>query len=121
MFTQKQFPVLFNIEISETRKTYLIKADIRGFHAETVEVTPAKDTLIVKMETRHEPGQSYYLGQLEPEYYQRVIPLGFNISDEQFYTKHNSGILSIHINKPTTAKSLASDSLGIRDSARAVA
>ena len=105
MSTHSQFPVLLSVDISETDDTYLIAADVKGFNAESVNVTSWQDSLIVNMTTRHESGQSYYLGELESEQYRRVIPLGFSICDDDFYTNYSSGTISIYVKKPPTRQS----------------
>lgn len=110
MSTHKQFPVLLSVDISETNDTYLIAADVTRFSADSIEVTSWEDSLVVKMTTKHEQGQSYYLGESVPEHYRRVIPLGFDISDKDFYTKYSSGTLKIYVKKPPAKQRTAIES-----------
>ncbi|MFK7997710.1 MAG: Hsp20/alpha crystallin family protein [Granulosicoccus sp.] len=104
MSTHKQFPVLLSVDITETNDIYLITADITGFRAENIKVTAWQDSLVINMMTAHEPDQSYYLGELAPEHYRRVIPLGFEIHDEDFNTHYTAGVLKIYIRKPRTPR-----------------
>lgn len=110
MSTRKQFPVLLNVDISETTDSYLISADVTGFSAESVNVSAWQDSLVVNMSTGHEPGQSYYLGEVEPEHYRRVIPLGFAIGDDDFYSKYNSVTLDIIVKKPQAVQPTIAES-----------
>jgi len=100
MSTRHQFPVLLSVDISETENTYLIEADITGFRAENVNVKPWQDSLIIEMHTGQEQTESYYLGEPQPEYYRRVIPLGFRISNKCFETQYIAGNLKIYVRKP---------------------
>ncbi|MFK8081201.1 MAG: Hsp20/alpha crystallin family protein [Granulosicoccus sp.] len=104
MSTRNQFPVLINVDITETIDSYLIEADIAGFRAENVKVSSWQDTLVIEMQTTQESSQSYYLGELESECYRRVIPLGFNIKDNNIHTKYSTGTLSIFVDKPDMKK-----------------
>lgn len=110
MFIQNQFPVLLSVDISETDNTYLIQADITGYRSENVKVTSSQDSLILEMATQQEPGQSFYCGELEPEYYRRIFPLGFHISNDDIDTKYSSGTLNIYVNKTANRKRAAKDS-----------
>jgi len=109
--------VLLSVDIAETESTFLIDADITGFRADSVNVTPWQDSLIIEMETGHDPGQSYYLGELESEYYRRVIPLGFGISEASIDTRYDcdNGNLKVWVKKPivknrkTTKTAFSSD------------
>ena len=103
MSTKSQFPVLLGVQIKESENTCEISADIRGFYANDVNVTAWQDSLIIEMTTQHEPSQSYYLGELEPESYRRVIPLGFAVDSKSLMTHYNNGALEILVHKSVAA------------------
>lgn len=107
MSTKSQFPVLLGVEITEGENACEICADITGFHADNVSVTALENTLIIEMTSRHEPGQSYYLGELEAEGYRRVIPLGFEVEDQSIMTHFNNGKLDILVHKQAHANASA--------------
>ena len=100
MSTQKQFPVLLGVNVVENDDDYKLKIDISSFQASSVDVSSQEDTLIVEMVTRGEPGQSYYLGEMESETYRRVIPMGFSIDANKIQTHNRHGILEINVCKP---------------------
>jgi len=104
MSTHKQIPVILNVDITETIDTFLIEADISEFRAESINVSSSQDSIVIEIETRQEPTESYYLGELDSEYYRRVVPLGFAVSHEDFRTQYSTGTLSIHVDKPRTKK-----------------
>ncbi|MFK7892076.1 MAG: Hsp20 family protein [Granulosicoccus sp.] len=99
MSTDAKFPVLLNVNISETDNHCDIKADITGFHARNVNVTPWEDSLVVEMQGDDVPGQSYYLGEVEPECFRRIIPLGFQVNDGKVITHYQDGKLNINVAK----------------------
>jgi HSP20 family molecular chaperone IbpA len=99
MSTSSQFPVLLNVTVNERDNHCDIKADITGFRAKNVCVSSWEDSLIVEMQAEDKPGQSYYLGEVEPEVYRRVIPLGFAIKADKFMTHYQDGKLTISVAK----------------------
>jgi len=99
MSTNAQFPVLLNVTIAETDDHCTVKADITGFRAKNVRVTPWDDSLIVEMTCEDRPLQSYYLGEPEPEAFKRVIPLGFKVRTDSVMTHYQSGKLKIGVAK----------------------
>ncbi|MFK7857640.1 MAG: Hsp20/alpha crystallin family protein [Granulosicoccus sp.] len=107
MSTHNQFPELLNVDITETDLNYLIKANIAGFHAESVNVTTWQHSLVIEMQTMPELGQSFYLGELGHDHYRRVIPLGFNINNYDFHTKYSPDTLEVHVRKPATKQRVA--------------
>jgi HSP20 family molecular chaperone IbpA len=110
MSTNSKFPVLLNVTKIEGNNHCDIKADITGFRVQDVSVTAWEDCLIVEMQSRQEPGQSYYLGAVEPESYRRVIPLGFQINAHDVRTHYQNGKLSINVTKLAQESSSAASS-----------
>lgn len=99
MSSKTEFPVLLNVKIAETEDHCNVRADITGFRAKNVRVTSWQDSLVVEMRREDRPAQSYYLGEVDPEIYKRVIPLGFEINGDTIMTHYQSGKLSIGVAK----------------------
>ncbi len=102
MSKNNQFPVLLNVKLNDSENHCHVKADITGFRASSVRVTPWDDSLIIEMRTEHEPDQSYYLGEVEPSSFRRVLPLGFPVDEKDIMTHYQYGKLDISIAKRTT-------------------
>lgn len=100
-----QYQHLVGVAINESAQACNISADITGYHANDVSVTADDDALIVEMISKHQPGQSYYLGELEPERQVRKIPLGFQADVNSVMTHFNHGKLEILVHKASTPQS----------------
>lgn len=103
MSTSKRFPVLLHVDISETENSIKIDIDITGFKTQNVSVSTWQDSLLVEMKREHQFGDSYYMGELEPETFRRVVPLGFPVSAENYQMQFSLGRLNINVAKPDTA------------------
>lgn len=106
MTSSEPIPVLSNLVVSETSDYFNIKMEVGSFNTENVNITPWGDSLIIELHAEHEQGQSYYLGELEPEYFKRVIPLGINVSDNDLQSSIDLNQLIINVKKPTTETAL---------------
>ena len=100
MSIKRQFPVLLSVDISESDTAIDIQTDISGFRAENVSIMTWQDSLIIEMQSACESGQSYYLGELEPEFFRRVIPLGFALQERDVTTRFLNSELQIRVSKP---------------------
>lgn len=99
MSTNEDFPVLLNVTLTHGDDHCQVKADITGFRANSVRVTPHDDSLIIEMKSSHAPDQSYYMGEVEPTSYRRIVPLGFSVEDQNILTHYQYGKLDISVTK----------------------
>jgi HSP20 family molecular chaperone IbpA len=100
-----QYQHLVGVAINESAQACNISADITGYYANDVSVTADDDALIVEMISKHQPGQSYYLGELETERHVRTIPLGFQADGNSVMTHFNDGKLEILVHKTGASQS----------------
>lgn len=103
MNTKKRFPVLLNVDISQTENSVEIEADITGFKTQNINVSTWQNSLVIEMTREHERGDSYYMGELEPESYRRVVPLDFPVDAGTFQTQYSLGAMRIVVAKPDIA------------------
>lgn len=99
MSTNPQFPVLLNVSMSEGDEHCDIRADITGFRAKYVRVTPWEDSLVVEMEVQQAPPQSYYMGEMDLQTVQRIIPLSFEADPKSVITHFMDGKLDVFVTK----------------------
>lgn len=99
MSKQAQFENLLNVEISETSNSCNITADVTGFYADDISVCARNEMLLIEIKSKHQPHQSYYLGEMEPECHVRTIPLGFTADPSSIMTHCNNGKLEILVSK----------------------
>lgn len=97
MSTNANFPVLLNVKLTHGNDHCHVKADITGFRANSVRVTPHDDSLIIEMKSAHEPDQSYYMGEVEPTSFRRIVPLGFPVEHQDILTHYQYGKLDISV------------------------
>ena len=96
-------PDLLSIEITENHSSYQIAVDITGFNPENVKVSAAASALIVELVSTHNPGDSYYLGELESECYRRIIPIGYELNAGDLVKRYENGVLQISVTKPASS------------------
>lgn len=103
MSTSHEFPVLLNVNISESASSYIVRTDLSQFKVEHVDVGVWQDCLVIEMRTSWLATRGNRLSEIMPTCYRRLIPLGATIVDDDLTTDLLDGTLVIRINKTSVA------------------
>lgn len=103
MSRSSPIPDLLTIEFTENKSSYQIAVDVAGFNPENAHVSVAGRALIVELVSKHDPGDSYYLGELESECYRRIIPIGYEVNADKLVQQYENGVLQISVPKPASS------------------
>lgn len=96
-----------SVDISETKDTLLVKAELPGVDAKDVSVTLSGDMLTIKGEKKQEKekkDEHYYCSESFSGSFQRTIRLPINIKTDKIDATFNKGILQIALPKTEEAK-----------------
>ena len=96
-----------SVDISETKDTLLVKAELPGVDAKDVSVTLSGDMLTVKGEKKQEKekkDEHYYCSESFSGSFQRTIRLPVNIKADKIDATFKKGILQIALPKTEEAK-----------------
>ncbi|MFK7891786.1 MAG: Hsp20/alpha crystallin family protein [Granulosicoccus sp.] len=100
MSIKPHLPALPSVAITETDRLFKITVDMSDLHVSDTAFSVSEDTLVIDMISEHEQGQSYYLGEMQAESYRRIIPLGFETSEQAISKNCDNGVLEIRVPKP---------------------
>lgn len=107
MENRRDFPTLFKggdpkVDISETEKEVIVKADIPGINKEDIQLTVAEDSITLRGETKtekKEEKENFY--QMERFYgsFSRTLPLPAPVKNREAIAKYENGVLTVTIPK----------------------
>ncbi len=96
-----------SVDISETKDTLLIKAELPGLEAKDVSITVSGDLLTIKGEKKQEEekkDEHYYCSERYYGSFQRSIRLPVNINTDKVDATFEKGILQVALPKTEEAK-----------------
>jgi len=112
-----------SVDISETDREWRIEAELPGVSRDDIDLQVQQGYLILSAETRQEeetpaPGGGRQAGQIGQGaqsrqyhrrerrygYFQRVIPLPENVSEDQITCEFRNGVLAVHVPKTEPAR-----------------
>lgn len=96
-----------SVDISETKDTLLVKAEIPGMDVKDVSVTVSGDILTIKGEKKREEekkDEHYYCSERYCGSFQRSIRLPVNIIAEKVEATFEKGVLQVTLPKTEEAK-----------------
>lgn len=91
------------INVAESEKQYEVEVELPGVSQENVEVTVLNQSLIIEGHRKSESTKEekdYRVVERSEGSFKRVIPLGFDVADEDVDAKFKDGVLAIKVNKP---------------------
>jgi HSP20 family protein len=91
------------INVAETENKIEVNVELPGVEKDDVEVTVANKMLTIEGHKKTESEKKekdYRVVERTEGRFKRVIPLGFDVGDEQVDAQCKDGVLSIAINKP---------------------
>src|SRR5947209_7880265 len=91
-----------SVDMHETEREFVIRADVPGVEPENLEVHCTDDRLIIRGETRHEE-ESRDQGVLRSERrygrFERVLPLPGEVKQDQIQANFRNGVLEVRLPK----------------------
>ena len=96
-----------SIDVKESEKDFMIRAELPGVDEKDVEVTVTNDTVTIKGEKKEEKedkGENYYYMERSYGSFNRVIPLTEEIESDKAEAGFKNGVLNIKIPKSQKAK-----------------
>jgi HSP20 family protein len=96
-----------SLDVKETDKEFVIKAELPGVDEKDVEVTVTDDTVTIKGEKKEEKedkGKNYYYMERSYGSFNRTIPLATGAEAGKAEASFKNGILNIIVPKSETAK-----------------
>ena len=96
-----------SVDISETKETLLVKAELPGVDAKDVSVTMSGDMLTIKGEKKQEKekkDEHYYCSESFFGSFQRTIRLPVNVKTDKIDATFKKGVLQIAFPKTEEAK-----------------
>ncbi len=98
------------INVAETEKQYEVEVELPGVSQENVDVTVLNQALIIEGHKQSETTKEekdYRVVERSEGSFKRVIPLGFDVQDDDVQAKFKDGVLSINVKKPVELTSQA--------------
>jgi len=95
------------VDVKETDKEFLIKAELPGVDEKDIEVTVTKDHVTIKGEKKEEKenkGESYYYMERSYGSFHRVIPLDEETESGKAQATFKNGVLNITVPKIQSTK-----------------
>jgi len=96
-----------SIDVKESDKEIVVKAELPGLEEKDIEVLLAEDTLTIKGEKREEKedkGKNYYHMERTYGSFHRVIPLPIEVEANKVEAAFKNGVLSVVLPKTEKAK-----------------
>lgn len=96
-----------SLDVRETEKEFVIKAELPGVDEKDVEVTVTDDAVTIKGEKKEEKedkGKNYYYMERSYGSFHRTIPLASGAESGKAEASFKNGILSIKVPKSESAK-----------------
>lgn len=97
-----------SVDLSETKDSYKIKADIPGINKEDIDISYEDKKLTIKGERKTseiQEDENFYKKEITYGSFQRIVYLGQDIDTENIKATYNSGVLELNIPKSEKAKS----------------
>jgi HSP20 family molecular chaperone IbpA len=94
---------LWNLEVKETEKEYLVRAEVPGFEPEEIEVKLLGERLFIKAEHKTETKKE---GEAEEKFfhrYEREVTLPAGVEPEKVEALYRNGVLEVHLPRKTEA------------------
>ncbi len=96
-----------SIDIKESDKDFVIRAELPGVDEKDIEVTVANDAVTIKGEKKEEKedkGKNYYYMERSYGSFNRVIPLAVETEAGKAEASFKNGVLNITVPKSASAK-----------------
>lgn len=96
-----------SIDVKESDKDFVIRAELPGVEEKDIEVTVTNDAVAIKGEKKEEKedkGKNYYYMERSYGSFNRVIPLGTETDADKAHASFKNGVLNITIPKSAQAK-----------------
>jgi HSP20 family protein len=96
-----------SVDVKESEKEFIIKAELPGVDEKEIEVTVTDDAVTIngeKKEEKEDKGKNYYYMERSYGSFHRVIPLAGEADPGKAEASFKNGVLNITIPKSQTAK-----------------
>jgi len=96
-----------SLDVKETDKEFIIKAELPGVDEKDVEVTVTDDAVTIrgeKKEEKEDKGKNYYYMERSYGFFNRTIPLAAGAESGKAEASFKNGILNIKVPKSETVK-----------------
>ncbi len=114
-FFRRAFPVRWEegdvlrpaVEVSETDKEVIVKAEVPGLDKKDLSLTIADDVLVIKGETKEEKEEkkkNYFRREIRYGAIYREVPLPSEVEADKAKARLRKGILEVRIPKATAPK-----------------
>lgn len=97
-----------SVDLSETKESYKIKADIPGLSKEDIDISFDDKTLTIKGHRKTsdvQEGENFYKKEISYGSFQRVVYLGQDVDHDNIKASYNNGVLELSIPKAEKNKS----------------
>lgn len=97
-----------SVDLSETKESYKIKADIPGLNKEDIDISFDDKTLTIKGHRKTndiQEGENFYKQEISYGSFQRVVYLGQDVDHDNIKASYNNGVLELSIPKAEKNKS----------------
>lgn len=96
-----------SVDVSETEKNVLVKAELPGLEPKDVDLTIERDTLILRGEKKQESeekNENYHRVERSYGSFHRSIPLPVKVDAEKVKAKFKNGVLTVTLPKDKSAR-----------------
>jgi len=97
----------FPVDVSETEKEIIVRADLPGFSKDEVSVNATENTLTIEAkhkEEKKEKGEKYYTVERKFGSFRRVISLPVEVEPEKARARMKDGVLEVILPKKEKKK-----------------
>jgi HSP20 family protein len=94
----------WNLEMEETEKEVMVRAEAPGFEAEEFHVEVRGDTLMLKAEHKHEKKEKEKEYEYAERKYERYVTLPASVAPEKVEAVYRNGVLEVRLPKTEEAK-----------------
>ncbi|HPK53612.1 MAG TPA: Hsp20/alpha crystallin family protein [Smithellaceae bacterium] len=106
-YPKAQMNFIPSVDVKESEKEFIIRAELPGVNENEIEVTVADDTVVIKGEKKEEKedkGKNCYYMERSYGSFHRVIPLATETESGKAEASFKNGVLNITIPKSRTVK-----------------
>jgi HSP20 family protein len=95
---------IWNLEMEETEKEVMVRAEAPGFEAEEFHVEVRGDALMLKAEHKHEKKENEKEYEYAERKYERYVTLPAPVAMEKVEAVYRNGVLEVRLPKTEEAK-----------------
>jgi HSP20 family protein len=96
-----------SVDVKESEKEFIIKAELPGMEEKDVEVTVSNDSVTIrgeKKEEKEDKDKNYYYMERSYGSFHRVIPLAAEVESDKAQARFKNGVIDIKIPKSQNAQ-----------------